>query len=80
MDVELPDVAAYGTLAEEVRGGRVSEEAVDRAVARVLRVKFLAGLFEDSTVDARARRRGGKPAGRTSALALEAAPREPSSS
>ncbi|MGH9888007.1 MAG: glycoside hydrolase family 3 protein, partial [bacterium] len=72
VDVELPDVAAYGTLAASVRSGRVSEEVVDRAVARVLRAKFLAGLFEDASVDpARAVSVSNQPAHQT--LALEAA-------
>ena len=51
VDVELPDVGAFGTLAELVRSGQVAESAVDRAVARVLRAKFLAGLFDDASID-----------------------------
>ena len=35
-----------------VKDGRVSEAVLDRAVARILRAKFLAGLFEDPYVDA----------------------------
>ena len=51
VDVELPDVQAYATLVELVRSGRVPEASLDRAVARILRAKFLAGLFEDPYAD-----------------------------
>jgi beta-glucosidase len=51
VDVELPDVEAYGTLVALVKEGRVPEAALDRAVAHVLRAKFLAGLFEDPYAD-----------------------------
>lgn len=52
VDVELPNRAAYPALVELVRAGRVDEENVDRSVARVLRLKFLAGLFEAPYADA----------------------------
>ena len=45
VDVDL-GAMAYGTLADEVRAGRVSEAAVDSAVRRVLRMKMEMGLFE----------------------------------
>ncbi len=51
VDVELPAVATYRTLLQQVRDGRVSESLVDRAVGRVLRMKFLTGLFDDPYVD-----------------------------
>ncbi|MGA3091676.1 MAG: glycoside hydrolase family 3 N-terminal domain-containing protein [Terriglobales bacterium] len=51
VDMELPAVATYRTLPQQVRDGKVSEFYVDRAVARVLRAKFLAGLFEVPYVD-----------------------------
>ena len=51
VDVELPAVATFKTLLQQVRDGRVSEALVDRAVGRVLRVKFLTGLFDDPFVD-----------------------------
>jgi beta-glucosidase len=41
----------YETLVESVRAGRVPEALVDRAVRRVLRVKFQAGLFENPYAD-----------------------------
>jgi beta-glucosidase len=51
VDVELPAVATYRTLLEQVRDGRVSESLIDRSVGRVLRMKFLTGLFDDPYVD-----------------------------
>lgn len=51
VDMELPAAATYRTLIEQVHEGKVSEAYVDRAVARVLRAKFLAGLFENTYVD-----------------------------
>ncbi len=46
VDLELPDRRAYLTLVDQVRSGQIDERLVDRAAARVLRLKFLAGLFE----------------------------------
>jgi beta-glucosidase len=51
VDIELPDPKANEGLAAMVRSGRVSEADLDRAVARTLRAKFLAGLFEEPYVD-----------------------------
>jgi beta-glucosidase len=52
LDVELPGTDCYGEpLLEAVRSGRVSEETVDTAVARVLRCKFELGLFERTFVE-----------------------------
>ena len=51
VDVELPFGDAYNTLINQVREGKVSQRDVDRAVARVLRLKFLTGLFDDPSVD-----------------------------
>jgi beta-glucosidase len=52
VDVELPFNQAYGSLIDQVKAGKVSEAAVDRSVARVLRAKFAAGMFEDPYVNA----------------------------
>ncbi|MGQ9916492.1 MAG: glycoside hydrolase family 3 N-terminal domain-containing protein [Bryobacteraceae bacterium] len=72
VDTELPDIDAYGRLADLVRAGRVSMETLDRAVARILRAKFLAGLFDDPYTDpALAERVTNSPEHR--ALALRAA-------
>jgi beta-glucosidase len=46
VDVELPFNQAYGSLVEQVKTGKVSEAMVDRSVTRVLRAKFMAGLFD----------------------------------
>jgi beta-glucosidase len=74
VDVELPDIQAFGRLPELVRAGRVSQAALDRAVSRVLRAKILAGLLENPYVDeARAEAVSNTP--EHQALALTAARR-----
>lgn len=51
VDLELANRDfAYPTLAAQVEQGRVSVHMLDQAVARVLRAKFLLGLFEDPLV------------------------------
>jgi beta-glucosidase len=74
VDLELPDVKAYALLERLVNEGRVAETTLDRAVGRILRAKFLAGLFEDPYVDPeRAEAVSNTP--EHQALALEAARR-----
>ncbi len=74
VDVELPNRAAYPLLAEMVRAGEVPEGQIDRSVARGLKAKFLAGLFENPYADADAAEAvTGNEAARR--LALEAAER-----
>ena len=51
VDIELPDGEDYSTLNDLVQQGKLSEKYVDRAVARVLRLKFLTGLFDDPFVE-----------------------------
>jgi beta-glucosidase len=51
VDIELPFADAFESLIAQVKSGRIAEANVDRSVARVLRVKFLAGLFDDPYVD-----------------------------
>ncbi len=52
LDVELPSVNIYGQpLFEAVKEGLVGEKDIDRAVSRVLRVKFKLGLFDNPWVD-----------------------------
>lgn len=51
VDIELPFPDAYPGLVQQVHNGTVSEAAVNRAAASVLRAKFLAGLFDDPYVD-----------------------------
>lgn len=48
IDVELPNTASYGLLAQEVRAGRLEEELVNRAARRVLLQKAQLGLLDAS--------------------------------
>lgn len=52
VDVELPNPAGYPFLIEQVKNGIVDEKMIDEAVARGLRYRFLAGLFDDPYADA----------------------------
>jgi beta-glucosidase len=72
VDIELPDPAAYATLVDQVKAKKVSIQAIDAAVRRLLRPKFMLGLFENPLVDvAAAQRISGAES--TRPLALEAA-------
>jgi len=52
LDVELPWPHVFGEpLLKAVEEGIVSEEVIDEAVRRVLRVKFLIGLFDNPFVN-----------------------------
>lgn len=51
VDSDLPDGKAFGTLARGVREGRLAIADVDRAVRRMLELKFRAGLFEHPYAD-----------------------------
>jgi beta-glucosidase len=51
IEMELPFPAAYPSLLEQIKQGKVSEALIDSAVARILRAKFLTGLFENPYVD-----------------------------
>ena len=63
VQVDLPEGASFQTIPQLVREGRVPEALVDAAVAKVLALKFEAGLFERPYVDAgRARRNVAAPA------------------
>jgi beta-glucosidase len=74
VDSELPNGQAYRTLVAQVRAGKVSEKFIDEACARMLRLKFRAGLFENPYGDfALADRLTGNAEAR--ALALRAAQR-----
>jgi beta-glucosidase len=54
MDLEAPGIQCFGDhLLDLVRTGRVAMATIDQAVTRILRVKFLAGLFENPYADAR---------------------------
>lgn len=51
VDIDLPTGQSYATLLDQVENGAISEETLDRAVARILRAKFLLGLFEDPNTE-----------------------------
>ena len=51
LDVELPDPDVNKTLVEQVKSGKISEELINKAVARILRQKFQIGLFENPYSD-----------------------------
>ena len=72
VDSELPEGMAYAVLPAAIRAGRVPESLVDIACARMLALKFRAGLFENPFGDkALTARITGDDEAR--ALALEAA-------
>ncbi len=74
VDSDLPDGEAYRSLADQVRAGKVSVEAVDEACRRMLTMKVRSGMFEQPIVDPKeAARLTGNAEAR--ALALEAARR-----
>lgn len=50
VDVDL-GANCYPLVIESVRNGRLSERVIDEAVARVLRIKFDMGLFDNPYVD-----------------------------
>ena len=52
VDLEMPDRRAYLTLADQVKAGQLDERLVDAAAGHMLRLKFLAGLFEHPYTDA----------------------------
>jgi beta-glucosidase len=51
VDIELPYIEVNNLLLDQVKQGKVSEAYIDRAVARILRAKFITGLFDDPFVD-----------------------------
>ncbi|MEA2175352.1 MAG: beta-glucosidase [Blastocatellia bacterium] len=52
VDMELPDIQANNTLVQQVKDGKIAMATLDKAVARILRAKFLLGLFENPYADA----------------------------
>ncbi|HZD52768.1 MAG TPA: glycoside hydrolase family 3 N-terminal domain-containing protein, partial [Woeseiaceae bacterium] len=52
VDVDLPEGRAFAHLPAALDAGLVSEADIDRAVRRVLELKFRAGLFEHPYADA----------------------------
>lgn len=53
VDADLPEGEAFARLPELVRAGKLAEAKIDVAVARILALKFEAGLFENPYADAR---------------------------
>jgi len=53
VDLDTPDGEAYANLPQALAQGKVTQAQIDTAVGRVLRLKFLAGLFEHPYADAR---------------------------
>ncbi len=51
VDLEVPEAEGVKTLIADQKAGRVSQAAIDTAAARVLRAKFLLGLFERPYVE-----------------------------
>jgi beta-glucosidase len=51
VDMELATPSGYADLAADVRAGKVSQEVIDDAVARVLTIKFRTGIFEHPLAD-----------------------------
>jgi len=73
IDIELPRTRCYGEpLLSAVREGIISESLIDESVTRVLRAKFLLGLFDNPYVNVDAASRAFDTL-EDRALALEAA-------
>jgi beta-glucosidase len=52
VDIELPEPEGFAVLAADLAAGRITQSMLDQAVSRVLRAKFLLGLFEQPYVTA----------------------------
>ena len=51
VDIELPDIHAFPSIKELIENGELSLTVLDRTVKRLLRPKFLLGLFDDPYVN-----------------------------
>jgi beta-glucosidase len=51
VDMDMVSEVYLNTLAASVQANQISIEEIDAAVCRILRIKFLAGLFEDPFTD-----------------------------
>lgn len=51
LDYDLSSRGCFRSLVEQVKAGEVSQQAIDRAVRNILRVKFECGLFDNPYVD-----------------------------
>jgi len=52
VDVDMPDGESYALLPRALAQGSIAQAEIDTAVRRMLRLKFMAGLFEESPADA----------------------------
>ena len=52
VDNDMPDGEAYANLPQALTQGKVTQAQIDTATGRILRLKFLAGLFEHPYADA----------------------------
>ena len=51
IDIELPDMFSYPELVGLIESGKVSEDILDKTVAKILRMKFMLGLFDNPYAD-----------------------------
>ena len=51
VDIDFPDGASYKYLRQLLSEGKITQAQIDRAVERILTMKFNAGLFENPFVD-----------------------------
>jgi len=51
LDIELPSIDCFKELLKLVKKGKIKQSVIDESVKRVLRIKFLLGLFENPYVD-----------------------------
>jgi beta-glucosidase len=51
VDMEMVSTTYYDTLEQQVNDGRIPRKVIDEAVRRILRVKFVKGLFEHPYAD-----------------------------
>jgi beta-glucosidase len=53
VDIDMPDGESYALLPRALEQGLITQAEIDTAVRRMLRLKFLAGLFEEPYADAK---------------------------
>lgn len=53
VDIDMPDGESYALLPRALAQGSIAQAEIDTAVRRMLRLKFLAGLFEEQPADAK---------------------------
>ncbi len=52
VDIDMPDGESYALLPRALAQGSIAQAEIDTAVRRMLRLKFMAGLFEELPADA----------------------------